>query len=534
MKKPMRLQTKITLLIVTVVFICISIVIAFSISQSAKNIEEEIRSNIMNVAKMTANYEDIRIALKEKDPQKIIAPQVASLLHSVSKVEYIVVADMAGIRYSHPNPDRIGERFVGGDELRVLADGETYVSEAVGTLGKSLRVFTPIYDLENKRQIGFVSVGTLSQSIGIRKRTAAAVLMLAAIASLTIGVGCAFFLAKNIKNTLLGLEPEEISKLYNEKMGMLDTLYEGIVAIDQHGKISLINDSALKILNTESNYEKSEIIGMDIDSVLPSSSLMTVLETGLPEYDREQRINDTIVMTNRVPIRSRGIIVGAIASFREKNEITKLAEELTGVRLIVEALRANSHEFLNKLHVILGLIHMGDLEEAKKYITTITQDQQRLLSIVTSKIKDPSIAGLILGKFSRASELGINLKIDEATWLQRTHGNINSNTLVIIIGNLIENAMEAVIKRNDDDKYVHVRIHENLYRIEIDVTDTGIGMTADNIDRIFERGYTTKAGSVGTGLALLKDSIDILKGEITVSSDICKGSKFTVIIPKDV
>lgn len=532
MKKTMKLQTKITLLIVSVVFISVTIIIAFSITQTTRSIEEEIRNNILNVAKMTANYADIRVALSENDTQGIIASQVDVLLKSVDKVEYIVVADMDGIRYSHPNPDRIGERFVGGDELRVLTKGETYISEATGTLGKSLRVFTPVYNVENTRQIGFVSVGTLSQNIVMMKRTATRLLMVVAIASLTIGAYCAVYLARSIKNTLMGLEPEEIARLYNEKMGMLDTLYEGVVAVDTQGRITLINDSALRIVNLEGQYSKNELIGMELERIFPTTALITVLESGLPEYDREQRINDTLIMTNRVPMMSRGKIVGAVASFREKNEMTRLAEELTGVRQIVDALRANSHEFLNKLHVILGLLHMGDLDEAKQFITTITCDQQRVLSVVTSKIKDPSVAGLLLGKFSRAGELGIDFQIDDSTWLSKTHSKINSSTLVTIIGNLIENAMEASCRQTVGIKTVQLMIHDGTDEIEIVVEDSGIGIEADKIPGIFERGYTTKPGSTGMGLALLKESVDSLDGSIHVTSARDQGSRFQVCLPK--
>lgn len=530
MKKEMKLQTKITLLVVSVVFISISIIIAYSIIQTTKNIEEEIRTNILNVAKMTANYTDIQKELERRDPNHRIAQDVTALLDSVEKIEYIVVADMNGIRYSHPNPQRIGELFVGGDEIEVLSNGLTYVSEAEGTLGKSLRAFTPVYSIVSGKQIGFVSVGTLSQNIGLRKRSAIVLLVVVALSSLGIGTECAILLARSIKNTLMGLEPHEISRLYDEKMAMLDTLYEGIVAVDENGKITLINDSALRIINTDTVHTKNEIIGVNIEEIIPTSSLNAVMESKTAEYDREQRIKDTIVLTNRVPMVSRGHVIGAIASFREKNEITKLAEELTGVKQIVDALRANSHEFLNKLHVILGLIHMGDLEEAQKYITTITSSQQRILGIVTGKIKDPSVAGLVLGKISRSSELGINLKIDEKTWLSKNHEGINSNTLVTIVGNLVENAMAAVMK-NSGEKFVFIKIVETSTAVEIAVEDNGIGIDTEGVGKIFQRGYTTKEESKGMGLALLKESVDSLEGSVKIESIVGKGSCFTVELP---
>ena len=168
----MKLQTKLTLLIITIVFVAISIIIFFVASWMTGNIESKARTNIMNVAEMVAHSREIVAALELKDPSRKIGPYVGTQLKNLEQIEYITVADMDEIRYSHPNPEMIGKRFAGGDEYRVLQKGETYISEAKGTLGKSLRAFTPIYDGENKKEIGFVSVGTLTHSIEAAKHTA--------------------------------------------------------------------------------------------------------------------------------------------------------------------------------------------------------------------------------------------------------------------------------------------------------------------------------------------------------------------------
>lgn len=534
MKKiSLKLHTKITLLIVIVVFISISIITTFITHWITKNVQTKVETNILNIAQLVAQSPNIKEALLVKDPQKTIQPYITTLLQSVDQVEFIIVADMEGIRYSHPNSQRIGERFVGGDEIRVIKHGETYISEATGTLGKSLRAFTPVYHPGNHQQIGFVSVGTLYSSIDKAKRESILYLILFAYLALLVGTLGAFLLSRNIKQTLLGLEPDEITKLYNEKAGMLDAIHEGIIAIDENCNITLINDSALSILQIKEKYRENEIIGKNVMDVFPTSRLVNVLESGIAEYDKEQVINSTIIMTNRVPIRNNGKIAGAIATFRDKTEVTRLAEEVTGVKQIVEALRANTHEFMNKLHVILGLIHLGELDEAKKFIVTITESQQQILSMIVNKIKDPTIAGLILGKFSRAKELGIDLKINKTSKLQLENQNISSHVLVTIIGNLIENAMESVGKCNKEEKIVNVRIEELDNRIEIEVEDFGIGIEQKNLKKIFERGFTTKAGSEGVGLSLVRKTVANLNGEINVSSEINKGSIFTVVLPKE-
>ncbi|MCG8485552.1 MAG: sensor histidine kinase, partial [Clostridia bacterium] len=158
-KKTWRLQTKITILVMGVVFISISIIMSFIIPWTSKNVQNKVEVNVMNVARLTAKSANIKEDLSKNDPDKEIQSYVNVLLSSVENIEFIVVADMDGIRYAHPNPERVGERFVGGDFDRVVNNGETYISQAQGTLGKSLRAFTPIYDPDNQKQLGFVSVG---------------------------------------------------------------------------------------------------------------------------------------------------------------------------------------------------------------------------------------------------------------------------------------------------------------------------------------------------------------------------------------
>ncbi|WP_432407823.1 DcuS/MalK family sensor histidine kinase [Wukongibacter sp. M2B1] len=533
MKKTLRLQTKITIMITVVVFASIVIILPFMTNSITSNVQKKVEINIINVAKLISKSKTVREELIKEDPDKIIQPYINMMLKASDNIEFIVVADMDGIRYSHPNPRRVGQRFVGGDQNKVIENGETYISEATGTLGKSLRSFTPIYDLDNKKQIGFVSVGTLSEGIERAKKEAFLNLIILACTGILVGIFGAFLLANNIKNTLLGLEPSEITKLYNEKLGMLDAIHEGIIAIDENGRITLINDSALNILQIKDKHNIENLIGIYITDIFYTSRLIKVLKTGIAEYDKEQRVNDTIIVTNRVPIMSNEKIVGAIATFRDKTKITRLAEEVTGVKLIVESLRANTHEFLNKLHVILGLLHIGEIEDAKKYIVNVTERQQQILSMIIKRIKDATVAGLILGKFSRAKELGIKIEVDEATNLNCNHKNISSNALITIIGNVLENAFEAVSRINKDEKIVSLRIEEMKDRIEIEIGDNGIGIEEINLEQIYQRGYTTKAESQGVGLDTVKKTVEMLNGEINVSSYLNKGTTFKIILPKE-
>ncbi len=525
----LKLQTKIMMFMIIVIFISILNTVYYISRWRINEIRKETETNIMNMAMIISNSPVIKQNLGKMDKQQLIGDYVDNILRTAKSVEIIVVVDMNNIRYAHPKKDRIGKEFVGGDEKRVLEKAESYTSEAVGTLGRQIRGFVPVFNNDGK-QVGFVMVS--KSIISFREEVNRALDMITAtsLLGLIIGVIGVSILSRNIKESLLGLEPEEIARLYTQRKGMLDAMHEGIIAIDEKSKITLVNSSAIKMLK----LNPDNIIGIDILEGLPSCKLGDVLVSGEAEYYREQVINDTIVVINRVPIKDNGRIAGAIATFSDKTAVHRLAEEITGVRQVVDALRANTHEFMNKLHTILGLIDLGEINEAKKYIMNETEKHQKVLSLVMSNIKDPAVAGLLLGKISRARELGIKAKIDIESSLGKNTGGIDSSVYITILGNLIENAMDALNVSSINPKTIDIFIKEQSNAVVMKITDNGIGIKAEDLNKIFGRGYSTKEGSRGHGLFLVRDTVEALKGRISVESIFGQGSRFIVELPKEV
>jgi two-component system CitB family sensor kinase len=517
LKKVMKLQTKLTILIVAVVSLSIAIIIFFVTSWMTSNIENKAKTNIMNTAEMVAHSQEVIDNLKVKDPAKKIGPYIAMQLENLDQIQYIIVADTDGIRYSHPNPDLIGKKFVGGDELGVIKYGETYFSESTGTLGRALRAFTPIYDNETGKEIGFVSVGTLTRSIDDAKQTAILYLVLISLGALTAGILGAYILARNIKNSLLGLEPEEITRLYNEKMGIIDAIYEGLIAVDALGRITIINDSAISILHYEGKVDKNSLIGRNIEEILPTTRLNSILETGKSEYEMEQRINNTVILTNRLPIMDRGRIVGAIATFRDKTELTRLAEELTGVKKMAWSLRAQNHEFMNKLHTISGLIQLEEYDEALQFISDVARGRSKVSSILTERINDPAISAILLSKYNKAEESRVRFLIDEESSLSRLPEHMTSADIVSVIGNLIENSLDEV--KNDGTGEIYFRIDQDEERLRIMVRDNGPGIKEELREKIYEQGFTTKEGQRGHGMYIVKKIIEDAGGTISFKTD---------------
>ena len=525
-KPKLRLQTTITLLVCIVVVMSLfvtEILITNRISQETKKSQAE---KATDIARIVAHSPIIINGLKDKKTEEKIQTYSNDIKQS-THVEFIVVMDMYGIRKSHPNRNLLGLHFVGGDEGPVLK-GKEHISTAKGTLGLSLRSFVPVFDEKNK-QIGAVAVGISLEKVNQAIEQSRKIILIGVGVGILVGILGALFLARKIKAILFGLEPSEMAKLLEERSAMLQSTKEGILAVDQDGITTLVNNEGVRLLLKAGIRES--FLGENVDNYLPNSQLSTVLATGEPQFDQEQEVNHITILTNRVPVIVNGQIVGAIATFREKTEIKELAEQLTGVKLYAEALRTQSHEFMNKLHVISGLIHMKDYQMVSSYITKIVDHQQSEVEFVVSRFKDPVLAGFILGKLSFARENDCEFIIDGEGTLPEPAASQQEITheVVTILGNLIDNALDAVADR--PHKKVSLRFDYFDEILVLEVHDTGSGIDEEVRDRLCVRGYSTKGENRGLGLFLVQRSLEKLKGQLEIHSQKGKGTTFIVTIP---
>ena len=208
-------------------------------------------------------------------------------------------------------------------------------------------------------------------------------------------------------------------------------------------------------------------------------------------------------------------------------------EDLTGTRYLVDSMRANNHDFTNKLHVILGLIQMKMYSEATSYIQNITMVQRETISKVMNCINEPAIAALLIGKIARASELNVKFVLREGCYYSSADISLPSEVLVTVIGNLIENAFEAMNDMNyDGQKELLFGMYSKPGALLITADDTGSGISDSNIGRIFENGFSTKGSGRGTGLYQVKNLIEAAGGKINVESQEGIGTSFTVSFKK--
>lgn len=380
--------------------------------------------------------------------------------------------------------------------------------------------------------IGYIVTGYSDEIVNNSTIDSVLFLLLMTVLGLVVGIWGAIYLAKRIKSVLFGYEPEEIARMLRERDILLNSVREGIVNVNSNGRITLVNSEASVLLQQAGIKNVSEIMGMNASDVLKRLSINDIIKDGKTLVDASVKIGNTIFILTAVPLLLEDKnIIGAVLTFRKKSVVEEMANQLTGFKNYATALRAQTHEFMNKMHVIMGLIDMKAYDELKNFTQEIAYNRQSEVSYVVTRLKDITLSGFILGKISRSRELDIDFSLTEESELHSELDVPSVHDIVLIAGNIIENAFDA-LKNFDGERIVNLSILDFDREIVIVVEDSGPGMDESIRKHIFQRGFSSKCESGhGFGLYLVKHSIDSLNGSISVESAPGEGTIFTVRLP---
>lgn len=490
---------------------------------------QAIETNLTNSALVLSQLPQVRRVVTGETDADWLTDYLDETISAVDGIDLIMVADREATLLYTPQKEHIGSTYSGSSWKDTLK-GERYVMGAEGLETAERCAFVPV-EAEDGTVVGFVAVGIYTRSIrALVGRTIFQFLVVAAAACI-LGILLSRRMTRQIKHTLMGYEPDDFRRLFHRQEVVLESLEEGIVAIDRSGRIIYINSAAVKLFGLKS---RESAVGHSAKELNQNSTLNRLLKTGRPEHNVS--INDLPggrVLSDRLPIYQDGKVAGAVAIFRDRTEMTRLAENLTGVQHMVEAMRAYTHEFMNKLHVIHGLLQMGKTDMAKEYIMDITHTQHQAVSRVMDRIGDPTTAALLVGKTSRAAELGIRLILEPGSTLSADCRFLPSAVLVTILGNLLDNAIESLNLSGCPLKEVTVTIREDQEGLFLCVEDTGPGISSTVMPHIFENGFSTKGESRGTGLSLVKELTDSYHGQIRVETELDVGAVFYVTFHGD-
>lgn len=519
----MKLQHKIALFMTGILVIVIGGIGILTFNQVEKTIEKQMGSSAMDLAQTIASMASIKNGLTDKNKTGAIQ-NIIEDIRAKTRFQYIIVLDMKGIKHSYPIKHGLGKKYVSGGEEAVLERGDSYISEDKNVLFSAFRAFVPIYN--DGEQVGAVIVGLLTDKVYEEVRPHITIFRLTLLVGLIIGIIAAALLSVNIKRSIYGLEPKEIAVLLGQHQNVLQSLNNGIVAIDNKGHVLLFNKIAKEILNLN-----TDDIGRNISELEPSytDQMMDVIQMKKPLYNEEVKIqSDKILLCSYTPFFDhRGEAIGVVNSFQDLTEVKSMAEELTGIKKMAYALRAQNHEFMNKLHTISGLIQLESYDEAVEYIEYISEEREEISEILNYKIRNPYISAILLAKYNKASEAKIVLDIDPASYLDEIPKSVSADEICSLLGNLIENAMDELVKY--ENGIIKVYLHGSNEGLEIRIQDNGPGIDPSVKENLFDRGVTTKEGNRGTGLSIVKKIVDCAGGKIEVKEN--KGVIWTIYIP---
>ncbi|WP_202806543.1 sensor histidine kinase [Kribbella catacumbae] len=381
----------------------------------------------------------------------------------------------------------------------------------------------PILNEDSGATDGVVAVGR--QYPSVLDNLAAAMpnlLTYLGIASL-LGVIGSLLLARTVKRQTLGLEPREITGLVEQREALLHGIKEGVLAVDLDRRITMVNDEAAHLLGVPVVSAGRALIEVDDTGRLGEIFDGTDIAT-----DRILPLHGRVLTLNRMPVRSHGRHIGWVATFRDRTELLELQRELDLTRNTTDTLRAQAHEFSNRMHIVSGLIELGEYDDVRRYIQRVAADQTELTAGITARVADPAVAALLIAKSSQAAERGVSFVVDQATLLSRLDERLATDVSTVL-GNLVDNALDAATGARDP--YVAVEVLETAGAVRIEVRDSGPGVDSGMQHRVFTHGFSTKDGAEdrGIGLALVRVICRKRGGDVTVHNE--NGAVFVATLP---
>ena len=527
-KKVFSLSQKIVILITMVVFIALLPSALFTTQRVAQVIYDRVSINAVSINNILCNSDIIIDGLVKTDNSD--DGLMASYVNEVDNSDEAGVAiydKNFNLRVFY-NPGKLADFKRSSLELTQKYSVQDKIDWRENYAIPN-RAFGYVKDADDKI-VGYVVTGYSDDVLKNSAIDSIIFLLIMTAFGLSVGILGAIYLARHVKKILFGLEPEAIAAMLQERNIILDSVREGVITIDDKGMITLVNIEAENLLKDASIVDTDVLVGKHIKDVLKNIQFDSILNEGKIITNAGVKLGDTLFIITSVPLMLNDKIIGAVFTFRKKSVVEELANQLTGFKNYSTALRAQTHEFMNKMHVIMGLIEMKAYDELKTFTKEVAYNRQSEVSYIVTRMKDITLAGFILGKISRSRELDIDFSLSDESELRNELEVPSVHDLVLIVGNIVENAFDA-LTNFDGERIVSLSILDFDKEIVITVEDSGPGMDEEALKNIFTRGYSSKGKGHGYGLYLVKQSIDNLEGSIDVESAEGEGTTFTVRLP---
>lgn len=521
------------LLIVVAVLVVVG---ALSLAQSSATFQREQGLRVQSAAENLAANPTVRQLLPGAQPRIRSGLQGAlDSVRAVSGLDYAQLTDTDGRIVAATDPTRIGETTADeGAGARVGRSWTGLAETSENTAlepSRSVQSQVPVLGADG-RVVGVAIVGREYPSVWARlAQSTPDLIIYLAVATVLGGVG-SLLLARRVKRQTMGLEAGEIVDLVRQRQAMLEGLKEAVVALDPRGTVLLLSRSAHDMLGLE-----ADSVGRQVDALGLDDRIERVLRQPSDDGDQLVLTGDRILVFNTVPIEESGRIVATVTTFRDRTELSEIESKLDISRTSSTALREHIHEFDNQLHTISGLVQLGEYDEVERYVDGITEHRERLTSAVTDRVADLGVAALLIAKIGAAAARSVSVELTDTSSLRRADDDA-SRDLCTVVGNLVDNAVDALLEHGTPDATVRVTIEQDeTDRVTVTVADNGPGIADEDVDRVFEQGWSTKGTSLdghGFGLALVRVVCRRGGGEVRVrttgSADGADNGRWTVFV----
>lgn len=508
---------QILLLQVLVVLVLVAAALVLATVDARSDTRDNARSQAVAVAESVADSPTVREALQEHNPTAIMQPY-AEEVRVDAGVDFVVVMALDRTRYTHPDVEQIGRRFVG--DLGGAPQGRVFTQEFVGTLGASVRSVVPV--LDGGRVVAMVSVGITLTRIDAQLRHDLPSIGLAALGTLLVGLLGTWLISRRLRRQTHGLGEREITRMYEYYRAVLQAVREGLVLVDTDGRVQLVNDEARRLLSLP-----EDVVGQMLADLGLPPGLVAAASGDTAEPDTIYVLGEHVLVISSAPAYWSGAEVGAVVTLRDRTELQTVSGELDLVRGLTESLRAQNHEAANRLHAVVSLIEMGRPERAVEFATDELRVAQDMTDRIVGSVEEPVLAALLLGKTAQAAERAIELVLHGG--IAADHLDVAPRDLVTVVGNLVDNAFDAV--SDAAERRVAVRIDGDAHGIRIVVGDSGAGVPSKDAERVLERGWSTKASDGrGLGLALVGQVARRHGGTVSVGDSPLGGAEFTITL----
>jgi two-component system, CitB family, sensor kinase len=519
-----RLATQV--LVLQFVIVALTLVIAFGLFAWFNRHRLDVQDGVhaLDIARVVASSPTVISNISRYDTDSVTPTlvdelatgpiqSVATRVEQRTHVRFVVIANTYGVRLAAPDRDMLGQS-VRVDITQPMAGREQTLREST-SFGKAIVAKVPVLDPSSDHVLGMVAVGISTKAFDEQFSNNLRVLAVLGGVALLIGGAGSAALARRWRGLTLGLRPAEITELVRSQAAVLQGIGEGVVAADASWKTTFVNDEACRLLEIDNEP------GRDVDEIGLTPRVLDVFKAA-DATPALATVGERIVVVSARPVSRERRQLGTVLVVRDRTDVESLTRQLDAVQVMSTVLRAQRHEFANRLHLLNGLLHGGHVDEGLQYLEELLGSGPLGSALPgIDAIRDAYLQAFLAAKAASAREAGVTLMIGENTWVPgRLVLPVDVTT---ILGNLLDNAIDAARTSDNATKEVEVELLQDGTTLHITAADSGDGVAPDFVEHLFTEGRTTKPdsgipGGRGIGLALSRQISRALGGDLRLSS----------------